>query len=192
MQLIIGISGASGVIMGYEMLKVLRQVPDCEIHLVYTEGASRNFIYETSIDIVNLEKLADFVYDNKNLAASISSGSFKTDGMIIIPCSMKTVAGIVAGYADNLLLRAADVCLKEGRRVVLVPRELPLSSIHLRNLKELADYGCIIVPPMLTFYNNSDTVDKQVQHVIGKVLMQFGIQHKQFIAWKGHDGNEDI
>ena len=98
---------------------------------------------------------------------------------------MKTLAGIAVGYAENLLLRSVDVSLKENRKVVLVPREMPLSRIHLRNMKEAADYGCIVIPPMLTFYNGSDSVDKQMQHIIGKILMQFGIDYKNFVAWKG-------
>lgn len=187
MRLIIGISGASGVILGYEMLKVLRQIPQMEVHLVVSEGAIKNFQCETDLPLEQVTALARFNHSNKNLAAAISSGSFKTDGMIIIPCSMKTVAGVAAGYADNLLLRAADVCLKEGRKVVLVPREMPLSRIHLRNLKEAADYGCVIVPPMLTFYNGADSVQKQMQHIIGKVLMQFGIDYQEFVAWKGEE-----
>ena len=146
MRLIVGISGASGVILGYEMLKALKLLPDCEVHLVVTEGAVKNFECETDVCA-----LADVVHSNKNMAASISSGSFKTDGMIVIPCSMKTVAGIAAGYADNLLLRSADVCLKEGRKVVIVPREMPLSRLHLRNIKEASDYGCVVVPPMISF-----------------------------------------
>ncbi len=187
MRLIIGISGASGVILGYEMLKVLRQIPQVEIHLVVSEGAIKNFQCETNLQLAQVTALAHYNYANTNLAAAISSGSFKTDGMIVIPCSMKSVAGIAAGYADNLLQRAADVCLKEGRKVVLVPREMPLSRIHLRNLKKAADYGCVIVPPMLTFYNGADSVRKQMQHIIGKVLMQFGIDYKEFVAWKGEN-----
>lgn len=118
--------------------------------------------------------------------------------MIVIPCSMKTVAGIVSGYADNLLLRAVDVCLKEGRKVVIVPREMPMGRIHLRNIHEAADYGCVVVPPVLTFYNGADTIEKQINHIIGKILMQFGIfgiDYKQFIAWDGHglpDGKQAI
>jgi 4-hydroxy-3-polyprenylbenzoate decarboxylase len=112
MRLIIGISGASGVIMGYEFLKALQSVPDCEKHLVITEGAAKNFACETNLCIDEVAALADCVHDNGNMAASIASGSFRTDGMVVIPCSMKTVAGITAGFADNLLLRAADVCLK--------------------------------------------------------------------------------
>lgn len=180
MRLIVGISGASGVIMGQRLLMALRQLPDIEVHLVVTEGAARNFRYEAGIDAGSVEGLADYVHSNKNLAACISSGSFVTEGMIIIPASMKTVAGIAAGYAENLLLRAADVCLKENRRLVLVPRELPL--------KECADNGCVIVPPMLTFYNGSLTLEQQIDHVIGKILMQFGISYKNFRAWQGEGG----
>lgn len=187
MRLIIGISGASGVIMGHYLLKVLKMFPQVETHLIITEGAAKNFACETEIPLTEVEALADVVYNNKNLAASISSGSFKTDGMIILPCSMKTVAGIVSGFADNLLLRAADVCLKEGRKVVISPREIPLSRIHLRNIKEAADYGCVVVPPMLTFYNGSDSVEKQIQHIIGKILRQFGLEYDRFVEWKGEN-----
>jgi len=187
MRLIVGISGASGVIMGYQMLKALKQLPDMEVHLIITEGAVKNFECETNIEISRLAELADFTHSNKNLAASISSGSFVTDGMIIIPASMKTVAGIDSGFAENLLLRAADVCLKENRKVVLVPRELPLSRIHLRNIKECADNGCAIVPPMLTFYNGSNSLEQQIDHIIGKILMQFGIEYKKFVSWQGED-----
>ena len=136
MRLIVGISGADGVILGYRLLQALRKIPDMEIHLVVTEGAAKNFEYETDLSLDQVARLADVVHDNRNMAASISSGSFETDGMIVIPCSMKTLSGIVNGFAGNLLLRAADGCLKEGRKVVLVPREMPLGRIHLKNLKE--------------------------------------------------------
>ncbi len=185
MRLIVGISGASGVIMGYYLLKVLRQIPDMEVHVVVTEGAAKTFEYETELSVAEVTALADVVHDHTNMAASISSGSFKTDGMIIIPCSMKTAAGIAAGFATNLLLRAADVCIKEGRKVVIVPREMPLSRIHLRNIKELADCGCVVIPPVLTFYNGAQSVEKQIQHIIGKILMQFGIDYKEFVPWEG-------
>lgn len=185
MRLIVGISGASGVLMGYRMLQALRLQPDCEIHLVITEGAIENFSHETDLNIEDVVKLADYSYSNKNLAASISSGSFVTDGMMVVPCSMKTLSGIANGYADNLLIRAADVCLKEGRKVVLVPREMPLGRVHLHNMQLAAEYGCSIVPPMLTFYNHSDSLEAQIQHVLGKVLMQFGLQHQKFVPWQG-------
>lgn len=136
--------------------------------------------------------LANFVYQEDELDAVISSGSFVTDGMILMPCSMKTLAGIVAGYAETLILRAADVCLKEGRKVVLVPREMPLGKIHLRNLKEAADCGCAIVPPMLTFYNGAETVREQVRHVVGKVLLQFGIDYDKFVPWKNEKRRENV
>lgn len=185
MRLIVGISGASGVIMGYYLLKALRQIPDMEIHLVVTEGAVKNFELETTLTMDQITSLADVVHSNKNMAASISSGSFETNGMIVIPASMKTVAGIANGFAENLLLRSADVCLKEGRKVVIVPREMPLSRIHLKNIKECADYGCVVVPPMLTFYNGSNSIEKQLNHIIGKILRQFGIHYDKFVAWEG-------
>lgn len=121
------------------------------------------------------------------MAAAISSGSFVTDGIIVLPCSMKTLAGIVSGYADNLLLRAVDVCLKENRRVVLCTREMPLSKVQLRNMREAADLGCVILPPGLTFYNGASSVDEQINHVIGKILMQFGLPFQNFVPWSGTD-----
>ena len=185
MRLIVGISGASGVIMGYTLLRELKQHPDMEIHLVLSEGAVRNFQEETDLRREDVEKLADVVHDNRNLGATISSGSFVTDGMMVVPCSMRTLSGIAHGYAENLLIRAADVCLKEGRRVVLVPREMPVSLVHLRNMQLAAEYGCRIVPPMLTFYNKAGTLEEQVHHVLGKVLMQFGLEHAKFVPWRG-------
>lgn len=185
MRLIVGISGASGVILGYHMLKALRQIPHIETHAIITEGAALNFSCETNLPLDDVKSQADVVYDNTNLGAAVSSGSYKTDGMIVIPCSMKSLSGIANGYADNLLNRAADVCLKENRKLVIVPREMPLSRIHLKNMTTLAEYGVSIIPPLLTFYNNSNSVEKQVQHIIGKVLMQFGIDYKEFVPWKG-------
>ena len=184
MKLIVGVSGASGVIMSWHLLKALRQA-DCEIHLVVTEGAKRTWELETDKAFEELLSLAHKVYDPDDMAACISSGSFVTDGMIVMPCSMKTLAGIVSGYADNLLLRTADVCLKEGRKVVLCPREMPLGKLHLRNLSAAADLGCAIVPPMLTFYNAPQSVDDHIRHIVGKVLLQFGIESPDFVAWEG-------
>ena len=175
MRLIIGISGASGVIIAVELLKKIKQIENIETHLVITKGAILNFKYETNFTIYDIEKLANFTYDIHDMAASIASGSFLTDGMIIVPCSMKTAAGIASGYTENLLLRAADVCIKENRKIVIVPRETPLNRIHLRNLKELADNGIIILPPMLTFYNQPSNIQKQIDHIVGKILMQFNL-----------------
>ncbi len=188
MKVIVGVTGATGVEMSFYLLKALKSVDQCEVHLVVSEGAKVTWGLESSVPMDALLELADFVYDESNMAASISSGSFVTDGMIIMPCSMKTLAGITAGYAANLIGRAADVCLKEGRRVVLVPREMPFGKVHLRNLKEAADLGCTIVPPMLTFYNGPKTIEDQINHIVGKVLMQFGISYDAFVPWKGVDG----
>ncbi len=192
MRLIVGISGASGVVLGYHMLRALKAYPECETHLVISEGARVTFGLETDLKIEDVEKMADFVHSNKNLAASISSGSFKTDGMIVIPCSMKTLSGIATGYAENLLIRAVDVCLKENRKVILVPREMPFGKLHIRNMKEASDLGCVIIPPILTFYNNPHTIEEQINHIIGKILMQFGLDHKKFIAWEGIDSDSKL
>ena len=185
MRLIVGISGASGAVMGYRLLQALGEVPETEVHLIISEGAARTFASETELSLAEVEALADVVHDNGNLAASIASGSYHTDGMLIVPCSMKTVAGIASGYAETLIQRAADVCLKEGRPLVLVPRETPLSLVHLRNMKEAAELGCAIVPPMLTFYGGAVTVEKQIDHIIGKLFLQFGLSYKNRTSWEG-------
>lgn len=185
MKIIVGITGASGVILGVNMLKALAEQPDCETHLVISEGAKKTFEYETDITFEEVIAMADHYHDCNDLAATISSGSFKTDGMVIIPCSMKTLSGIVSGYTDNLLLRAADVCIKERRRVVLVPREFPLSSIHLKNMSEAAQHGCVILPPMLTFYNKPSCIQDMINHLVGKILMMFDREFRDFIPWRG-------
>ena len=180
-----GVCGATGVEMSCYLLKALKSIEDCEVHLILSEAARVTWELESSIPIEELVKMADHIHDEHNMAACISSGSFVTDGMIIMPCSMKTLAGIAAGYAENLIVRAADVCMKEGRKVVLVPREMPLGKVHIRNLKEAADLGCVIVPPMLTFYNRPGTIADQINHIVGKVLMQFGVTYDKFVPWMG-------
>lgn len=184
-RLIVGISGASGAIMGFRLLQALRRQPGMETHLVISDSAVRTFELETELPLDTVKSQAHFYYENTNMAAAISSGSFSTDGMIIIPCSMKTLSGVTSGFSSNLLFRAADVCLKEGRKVVLVPREMPLGQIHLHNLQTAAAFGCTIVPPMLTFYNHLETTEEQIQHLIGKILMQFGLAHQTFVPWQG-------
>lgn len=185
MRLIVGISGASGVILGIELLKALHNSHQCEVHLVVTEGAKQMLLHETNYKFEDLTELASFHYDINDMFAPISSGSFKTEGMVVVPCSMKTLAGIASGYSDNLLLRAADVCLKEKRQLVLVPRETPLGLIHLENMVRAARSGCIIVPPVLSFYNHPETVQDLINHLVGKILMLFGLEHKKFYPWKG-------
>lgn len=191
MRIIVGVTGTTGVEMSYELLLALRRA-GCEVHLIISRGAQMTWDYESRMPLQRMYDLANFVYQEDELDAVISSGSFVTDGMILMPCSMKTLAGIVAGYAETLILRAADVCLKEGRKVVLVPREMPLGKIHLRNLKEAANCDCAIVPPMLTFYNGAETVREQVRHVVGKVLLQFGIDYDKFVPWKNEKRRENV
>ncbi|WP_104803429.1 UbiX family flavin prenyltransferase [Blautia marasmi] len=191
MRIVVGVTGASGVIMSRYLLKALKSVDNCEVHLVVSEGARKTWELETGLPLSTLLNLADHVHDNKNQAASIASGSFVTDGMIIMPCSMKSLAGIVCGYADDLIQRSADVCLKEGRKVVLVPREMPFGKVHLRNLLHASDLGCVIVPPVLTFYNHPETIEDQISHITGKILLQFGLRQEGFRPWDGTGEKKD-
>lgn len=184
MKLILGISGASGVVMAYHLLKTVKAETDAQVHLVMTESARETWTLETDIPLEELFHMADAVYEPHDMAAAISSGSFLTDGMIVLPCSMKTLAGIVSGYTDNLLLRAADVCLKEGRKLVICPREMPMGRVHLRNLYEASCLGCTVVPPVMTFYNGPMSIQDQIDHIVGKLLLPFGIVPRSFKPWK--------
>lgn len=188
MRLIIGLSGASGVIYGIRLLEVLRGLPDVETHLVLSSGAKLNIAVETDRSAADVEALADVVHSDRNLAASISSGSFRTDGMIICPCSMKTLSGVVNSYADNLIVRAADVVLKECRRLVLVPRESPLHVGHTRLLHEAALMGAVICPPMPAFYGAHETVADIVDHSVGRMLDLFGLETGLVRRWAGPAG----
>ena len=181
-KIIVGISAADGVQIGVRLLTLLREIPDVETHLVMSRNADTNLRLELGMDRAAAEALADVCYLPEDLAAAISSGSFYTDGMIVAPCSMKTLSAIANGYSDSLLIRAADVCIKECRKVVLMPREM---RIHLRNMSLAAEAGCVIVPPMLTFYNGSKSVDDMINHALGKALMQFGIVPPGFQSWRG-------
>ena len=183
MQLIVGISGASGVVYGIRLLKELRKIDDVETHLTISRTAKK-IIEAEGFDREDVVALANHSYDVEDLTAPLTSGSFKVDGMVVIPCSMKTLAGIAHGYSDNLLLRAADVTLKEGRRLVLVPRETPLSPIHLKNMLKLAGIGVTILAAMPAFYHKPKTVDDVVAYIVGKVLDIFGIRHHLYRRWK--------
>ena len=185
MRLIIGISGATGAQMGQRLLEALKEYPEVETHLVISSGAEKVMAAETDMDPAAVRALADFSYDEHDLGAAISSGSFKTDGMIVLPCSMKTLSAIACAYDENLVSRAANVCLKEGRKVVLCPREMPLGKAHIRNMLTAADDGCVIIPPMLTFYSDYPSALDQVDHVIGKILMQFDLDYARFKPWTG-------
>lgn len=184
-RIVVGISGASGIPLAIELLQVLHSTPFVEIHLVISDGGKKTLECESKMSLSELEALADIVYDINNIGAAIASGSFKTEGMIIIPCSMKTLAAINCGYSDNLIQRAADVTIKEHRKLILVPRECPLSPIHLRNMYELSQIGVYILPPVISFYNNPETIDDVTHHIVGKILDSFGIEHKNFIRWRG-------
>lgn len=182
-KLIVGISGATGVEMGGHLLCALKNSEMAETHLIVTHGASNVLKHEKVCDIATIKSLADIVYDVDDLAASVSSGSYPIDGMVVLPCSMKSLSAIANGYDDNLLTRAAGVCLKEGRKVILCPRETPLSPVHLRNMLNAAVAGYVILPPMLTFYGKCDSVEDMVDHIIGKILQQFNIAYQNFRPW---------
>jgi 4-hydroxy-3-polyprenylbenzoate decarboxylase len=184
-RLIVGVSGASGSLYAYAALRALRAVGGIEVHLVLSQQARQTIELETSYSAQDFEALADVVHRDRDLAASISSGSFKTDGMLVIPCSIKTASGIAHSFNDNLLTRAADVCLKEGRKLVLVVRETPLHLGHLRILTSLAEMGAVILPPIPGMYARPQTVDDIIAHTVGKALDQFGIENALFRRWSG-------
>ena len=181
-RIIVGVTGASGSIYAFRTLEALAKM-EIETHLVCSPQAARTIELETERSVEELEDLASVVHNNDNLAASISSGSFVTDGMIVIPCSIKSASAIAYSFNDTLLARAADVCLKERRRVVLVVRETPLHLGHLRTLTQLAEIGATILPPVPGMYAHPQTVDDIVNHTVGKALDQFGIDAKLFSRW---------
>lgn len=185
MRLVVAMTGATGAILGIELLRELRHHPDVETHLVLSRWAKATIHLETGLSSREVVALADAHYSWDDQGASISSGSYNTDGVVVIPCSMKTLAGIRSGYADGLVGRAADVALKEGRKLVLVPRETPLSSIHLENMLALARMGAAIVPPMPAFYNAPKTIDDIVDHIVTRVLDQFWIESSRAHRWTG-------
>jgi len=186
---IVGITGASGAIYGVRLLEQLRAVPDATIHLVMSRQARETLRIETPYQHGFVESLAHHVHEPDDLAAPISSGSFRTQGMVVAPCSIKTAAAIAYSLNDNLLVRAADVCLKERRRLVLVVRETPLHLGHLRTLTQLAELGAIILPPIPGFYSMPKTVDDIVNHTVGKALDALGVANEAYARWRGPDGN---
>ena len=185
MRLIVGISGASGVIYGIRLLELLRTMPEVEAQLILSRGAKLNIALETSWEPKQVEALADVVYNDNDLAAAVSSGSYRADGMVIAPCSMKTLSGVVNSYADNLIVRAADVTLKEQRRLVLVPREAPLHVGHTRLMHEAATMGAILCPPVPAFYTSPRTVDDIINHSVGRILDLFGLDCGVVERWQG-------
>jgi 4-hydroxy-3-polyprenylbenzoate decarboxylase len=187
LRLIVGITGATGVIYGVRLLERLRDA-GVETHLVISRWGGRTLLHETTYTREQVEALASASYASNDLGASISSGSFPTDGMVVAPCSVKTLAAIAHGYGDSLIHRAADVVLKERRTLVLSVREAPLSAIHLENMLALARMGAVILPPMPAFYNNPTSLDEVVDHTVARMLDQFGIAVPGAPRWSGEMG----
>jgi 4-hydroxy-3-polyprenylbenzoate decarboxylase len=185
MRVIVAISGATGAIFGIRLLEALRATDDVETHLVISKWGQRTIEHETTMTVEAVRKLADFVHHPENLAAPISSGSFRTDGMVIAPCSTRTLASIATGVSDTLISRAADVVLKEARRLVLLVRETPLTAIHLENMLKLARLGVVMMPPVPAFYNYPATLDDMVDHVVARVMDHFGLDFPRARRWDG-------
>ncbi len=184
-RIIVGISGASGAIYGVRLLQVLQAHPDVETHLVLSSGGKRTIIEETGYSVKEVEALATVVHDNRDVGASIASGSFRTEGMVVAPCSIKTLSAVANGYADALLTRAADVVLKERRRLVLLVRETPLHYGHIRLMEQVTLAGGVIMPPVPAFYNNPRTLEDIVDHTVGRALDWFGLEHRLYREWTG-------
>lgn len=182
-RLVVGISGASGVIYGIRLLEVLRGYPDVETHLVMTKPAERTVVEETSYRVADIRAMASVNHSITDIGASIASGSFRAMGMVVIPCSIHTVSAIAYCLSDNLVTRAADVMLKEGRRLVLVVRETPLHVGHLKSCLAAAEAGAVILPPVPAFYNHPKTLEHVIDHTIGRVLDRFGIAHELSPRW---------
>jgi 4-hydroxy-3-polyprenylbenzoate decarboxylase len=181
-KIIVGITGASGVVLGLRLLEALKG--KAETHVVVSDAAKKILEHEAGIKFSSIKKLATKVYDEGDMFAPIASGSFRTSGMVVIPCSMKSLSNIAHGFSDNLLTRAADVCLKERRRLVLVTRETPLSSIHIENMLAITRAGGIILPPNLSYYSKPKNIKDLENHVIGKVLDLLDIENKLYRRWR--------
>jgi 4-hydroxy-3-polyprenylbenzoate decarboxylase len=190
MRLIVGLTGATGTIYGVRLLERLREL-DVETHLVISRWGARTLAHETPYSREHIESLATAVYPPGDMGAAISSGSFKTDGMIVAPCSAKTLGAIAHGFGDNLIHRAADVILKERRRLVLAVREAPLSEIHLENMLKLSRMGTVILPPVPAFYNHPRTIDDVVDHTVARMLDAFGLDVAGAARWAGDMGSRE-
>lgn len=190
-RIVVGMSGSTGAIYAIRLLEVLRALPEVETHLVMSKPAKQTIGLETDYTVKGVEALAHKVYRYDDIAASISSGSYRTHGMVVIPCAMKTLSGVAHSYSDNLLVRAADVTLKERRRLVLVARETPLHLGHLRLMVQLTEMGAIILPPMPAFYHRPQTIDDIVNQTVGRVLDLLEIEHADlFKRWTGPERPE--
>lgn len=182
-KIVIGFSGASGIIYGIRLLEILHSI-NFQTYLIISEWAKKNIEIETDKTLEYVKSLSSVNYDNFKLDASVSSGSFLHDGMVIVPCSMKSLSSIANGYDDTLISRAASVTLKESRKLIIVPRETPLSRIHLENMIKLQEAGAIILPAMPGFYHKPSTIEEIIDHLVGKILDQLNIKHDLFKRWK--------
>lgn len=189
LPLVVAITGASGVIYGVEMLRVLKELGQ-ETHLIVSDAACKNFAIETEYSLTEVKALASVVYDNNDIGAAVASGSFRTRGMIVAPCTIKTLSAIANSFTYNLIVRAADVSLKERRTLVLMVRETPLHKGHLDLMSRAADYGAVILPPMPAFYHKPESLMDVIHQSIGKALDQVGIEHNLFKRWSGHDSDK--
>jgi polyprenyl P-hydroxybenzoate/phenylacrylic acid decarboxylase-like protein len=187
-RLIVAITGATGSIYGVRILETLRGMGGWETHFVVSDAGALNAWYDLKLARKDLARLADVVHNVRDVGASIASGSFVTHGMVIAPCSMKTLAAVALGYSDNLIARAADVILKERRRLVLITREAPLNLAHIRNMAAVTEMGAIVYPPVPAFYSRARSVDDLVNHTVGRVLDLFGVEHDRIKRWRGING----
>lgn len=190
-RLVVGISGSTGAIYGIRLLEVLRAKAEVETHLVISAPGKKTIAYETDYSVKDVEALGHVVYDNRDVGAALASGSFRTVGMVIVPCSMKTVSALATSYTDTLLARAGDVTLKEGRPLIVAVRESPLHLGHLRQLTALAEIGGIVMPPMPAFYQRPQTVADIVDHTVARILDRLGIAHALAPEWTGLRRGED-
>jgi 4-hydroxy-3-polyprenylbenzoate decarboxylase len=184
-RLVIAITGATGAVYGVRLLQQLAVIKGIETHLVISDAANLTLHQEVGMQRREVEELADVVYKNRDVGASIASGSFQSDGMIVAPCSMKTLAAVALGLSDNLIARAADVVLKERRRLVLMVRETPFNLAHLRNMTAVTEMGGIIFPPLPSFYHRPATIDEMVDHTVARVLDLVGVEHALAPRWAG-------
>jgi polyprenyl P-hydroxybenzoate/phenylacrylic acid decarboxylase-like protein len=192
-RLIVAMTGATGSIYGLRILETLRRTGGWETHLIVSDAGMLNAWQEYKLARKDITKLADVVHNVRDVGASISSGSFITAGMVVAPCSMKTLAAVANGFSDNLISRAADVILKERRRLVLITREAPLNLAHIRNMASVTEMGGVIFPPVPAFYSGAKTIDDLVNHTVGRVLDLFGVAHDNIRRWQGmkHDAVKD-
>jgi 4-hydroxy-3-polyprenylbenzoate decarboxylase len=191
MVLVVAITGSTGVIYGIRLLEVLSTMKEIETHLIISKAGELAIKYETSWKLEDIHELADFWYDNTDIGARISSGSFRRDGMIVAPCTVKTMSALANSYCENLIVRAGDVALKERKKLVLLVRETPLHLGHIRNMERLTEMGAIIMPPAPAFYHKPETIQDIVDHTIGKMLDLFNIEHSLFRRWNGFTDKKD-